>query len=140
MILTAKLRNNSTPWSANLRPRVSDVVSNGGVYYANVAGYNGTITDTAIWFPIGAQTPGSSVPEFDYVAGDITGTDPFWALNLSADGLPAFPTIFAVYQDLPGTGAWLPISPVQYDPVAQVLSGMSSPTDFPSQKIKIFAS
>ena len=40
MKITSKLKNNSSPWSVNLRPKVNDVVSVEGNYFQNTTGRN----------------------------------------------------------------------------------------------------
>ena len=40
MKITTKIKNNSTTWNANLRPRVGDVVDLQGNFFQNVSGIN----------------------------------------------------------------------------------------------------
>lgn len=138
MQLTAKLKNKSVPWAAILKPRVLDVVDSDGNYYVNITGYNGTVTDTNIWFPIG----GSAGRPLVKTASDISGSDPFYTISLASDGLPAFPQLIkniTMFIDLAGDGADVEfISPVQYNATTKTIKGMNSPTDFPNQIIKIF--
>ena len=70
-------------------------------------------------------------------AADVTGADPNFKIDLSAAGLPSFPTSIAVYIDAAGDGNYLLQGPVQYKPSTKILSGMISPVDFPNQLIKI---
>lgn len=71
-------------------------------------------------------------------AGDITGSDPFYSIDLSANSIPAYPKYFNVYIDKAGDGTDIEMQdPVQYSPSAKLLKGMNSPTDYPNQIIKI---
>jgi len=136
MQLTAKLRNKSTQWTDKLKPRVGTVVLNNGSYYFNITGVNSPVSDTANWFKIQS---GISYVEVNKTAANITGTDPNFSISLLSDGLPSYPAAFAVYVDINNTGNYELLSPVIYNPVTKVLSGLSSPNDFPDQKIKIVA-
>lgn len=138
MQLTSKLKNKSTVWAASLRPRVGDVISSGGVYYCNITGYNGAVSNTLIWFPIGATSGGTELP-ITKTSTDITGADPFFSLNLSATSIPALPANMLVYVDLNGDGNPQILAPLQYNAGTKILNGMSDPAGFPSQIIKIFA-
>lgn len=138
MQLTAKLKNKSTTWSALLRPRVGDVVIDTfGDYYENSSGKNAILTDTNTWLKL--TNFASPVPDpIDKDAGDITGSDPVFSIDLSGEGLPEFPASISVYVDLPGDGSWSPGPvPRQYNPVSGIMTGFDNPTDYPDQKIKI---
>lgn len=136
MQVAVKLRNKNTVWSSLLKPRVGDTVTSGSASYANVSGYNGPISDTTVWIPI-SSSGGSSATEIDKTAVDITGSDPFFSIDLSADVVSAFPSSFSVYKDPAGDDNWASVSPVDYDPVNKILRGMDNPADFPDEKIKI---
>lgn len=135
MQLTAKLKNKSTSWSALLKARVLDVVTNAGTYYQNVSGINGNLTDTTHWFPI-FSTPAIAT-EYDRLATDITGTDPDFVINLSSSGMPAFPASIRVYVDLNNTNDYQPLEPVNYVPGTGILHGMNDPAAYPNQRIRI---
>lgn len=135
MQLTAKLKSKSTVWAASLKPRVLDVVLYSGAYYVNVTGINGAITDSTHWFPLGGGSDVSALV-IDKTAADITGSDPNFKIDLSADGMPDFPASLAVYVDLPGDGSWLPVED-NYNPVSKLLQGMADPAEYPDQLIKI---
>lgn len=138
MQIAVKLRNKNTIWSDLLKPRVGDTVISGGVFYANVSGYNSSISDVQVWIPIGNQ--GSSSTEIDKTAADITGSEPFFSIDLSADVVFTFPSSFSVYKDPAGDDSWVSVSPIDYDPVNKILRGMDNPADFPDEKIKILVS
>jgi hypothetical protein len=137
MQLTAKLKNKSTAWSALLKVRVLDVVSNSGNYYQNVSGINGSITDASHWFPI-FSPGGSTALQLNKTSTDITGEDPDFQISLSLDGVPAFPASMNVYISTTGLDAdYAPVSPVNYNPVTKILHGMNDPLAFPDQKVKV---
>lgn len=138
MQLNPKIKNKSLIWSLLLKVRVGTVVNAGGNYYFNTSGINSPVTDTANWFQIFSNVGGGgSTSELNKTAADISGTDPDFGLSLAADGLPAFPSILKVYVDILGDDNYLPLDPVIYNPKTKRLSGLSSPVDFASQKIKI---
>lgn len=135
MQLNPKIKNKSLIWSLNLKVRVGTVVNAGGNYYYNTSGINSVVTDASNWFLIFSK---STVPtELNKVAGNISGSDPNFVIDLSADGMPTFPYVLKVYVDIDGDDNYLPIEPVIYNPVTKLLGGLSSPDDFPDQKIKI---
>lgn len=138
MILTAKLKNKSANWSIALKPRVTDAVYSGGDYYINISGINSDPSNAANWFKISNFAAASGALEIDKSAGDIGGTDPNFTLDLSADSMPAFPASIRGYVDIAGTGAWQSMDTSNYNPITHILSGLNSPTDFPSQLIKLF--
>ena len=135
MQITAKLRNRTVAWSVNARRRVGDTVTYAGDYYSNTSGKNPVPTDINSWVRLTTLT--STALTINKDAGDITGSDPIYSISLSLDGVPAFPAAMRVYVDIEGDGNFLPVDPVDYNPVTKVLNGMSSPTDFPDQLIKI---
>ena len=137
MILTAKLKNKAATWSAFARYRVGDPAFVGSDYFINISGINSVVTNTANWFKI-SNFANSGALEIDKTAGDIGGTNPNYTLNLSGLGLPAFPVSIRGYVDISATGAWQPFDTSNYNPVTGILSGLNSPTDFPSQLIKLF--
>jgi len=56
MKVTSKLKNNSSPWSINLRPKVNDVVSIGGNYFQNTSGKNSDPTSVQTdWTFVGKE-------------------------------------------------------------------------------------
>jgi hypothetical protein len=132
-----KIKNKNLLHSLLLKVRVGTVVNAGGNYYYNTSGINSAVTDANNWFKIFGATSGAITP-VDKVAGDITGTDPDFSIDLSSTAVPDFPVIFKVYVDINGDDNYLPVEPVVYNPVSKLLSGLSSPVDFPDQKIKIF--
>lgn len=136
MILTAKLKNQAATWSLSKKYRVNDVAFDGINYFTNISGANSVLSNTANWFRI--TNNAFSPAEVDKTAGNISASGTDYVINLSADGLPALPVLFVVYIDLNGDGHPLPLSPVNYNPVTKILGGMNSPSDFPSQLIKIF--
>jgi hypothetical protein len=138
MQLTAKIKNKSTAHSLLLKPRVGDVVLSAGVYYQNTSGVNSAVSDTNNWIKIFDTNGGGAVPlVVDKTSADVTGTSPNFVIDLSADGLPAFPASIKVYIDLNNDGNYLPADPVNYNPITKALASMNSPVDFPDQKIKI---
>lgn len=135
-----KLKNKSLPHSLLLKPRVGTVVNVGGIYYYNTAGKNGPITDANLWFKIFSESSGGGGVTLDKTAADVTGTDPDFKIDLSADGLPEFPVSFTVYVDVVGdvdNPNYILLDPASYNPTTKILAGLSSPDDFPNQKIKI---
>jgi len=116
---------------------VGQTVVSAGAYYSNLTGYNDVLTNIAVWFPVGPVSGPVIIP-LALSAGAITGTDPFYSINLSSYGFPSFPKTFMLYIDINGTGDWQWISSPQYDAATQILNGMNSPTGFPSQQIKIY--
>lgn len=71
-------------------------------------------------------------------AGAIAGSDPNFYIDLSAAGLPAFPASLSVYVSNTGFSSdYVPISPVNYNPITGILSGMNSPVDFPDQVVMV---
>jgi hypothetical protein len=139
MQIAPRVKNKNTIWSATLKPRVTDTVISGGLYYVNIAGYNSDLTDTNAWLPAGS-TGQSSALEINKTSADITGSDPFFSIDLSAEAIAAFPSGLAVYKDVNGDDNWINVSPVDYDPVGKILRGMDNPADFPDEKIKILVS
>lgn len=136
MQLTAKVKNKSTVWSLLLKPRALDTVSYLGDYYINISGINSVPTVTGNWFKLTNNAISPRDP-INKVADDITGTDPNYVINLSADGMPDFPILVSVYVDIDGSGDFEPLPPNNYNPITKILSGMSSPVDFPDQVVKI---
>lgn len=138
MQLTAKLKNKATVWSALLKVRVLDMVVSSGVYYQNISGINGTLTDPAHWYQWPTSGGGSDPLEINKNAGSISGTDPDFQVDLSADGLPSFPASIRVYISLTGLDAdYTTVDAPDYNPVTGILHGMNDPAAFPAQKIKI---
>ena len=129
-------------WAANQRPRLGDVVYDGSNYYSNVAGYNDVLTNTNVWFQISSTGGGATpIPAITLTAANISGSDPFWIADLSAQStIPALPRTFDVWVDQGGTGDFQKLEPVSYDASTKILSNMPSKTDFSSLVIKIFVS
>ncbi len=136
MQLTAKLKNKATPWTALLKVRALDMVVNAGVYYQNISGINGSLTDPTHWYPW-PQSDGSSTVRLNKNASNIAGTDPDFHIDLSSDGLPAFPGVVSVYVSLTGLSTDYKPAAANYDPVGLLLHGMSDPAAFPAQLVKI---
>lgn len=139
MQLNPKIKNQSLIWSLLLKVRVGTVVNAGGNYYYNTSGKNSAVTDATNWFQIFSNSSGGFTPtEINKTAADISGTDPDFGLSIAENGVPEFPTILKLYVDIDGDDNFKPIDPVVFDPATKVISGLSSPTDFPEQKLKIF--
>ncbi len=136
MQLSPKIKNNSLIWSPLLKVRVGTVVNAGGNYYFNTSGKNSAITDENNWFQI-FSVAGSTPMPLDKTAADVEGDDPDFYLDLSTDGLPAFPLVLKLYIDIAGDDNFILLEPTVYNPVTKILSGLSSPIDFPNQKLKI---
>lgn len=136
MMLTAKIKNQAVTWSLLKRFRINDSVFDGINYYTNISGMNSVLTNAANWFKLtnNALNPG----EIDKASTDIHAAGTDFVIDLSASIIPALPLLMAVYVDIAGDGHPLPLTPVNYNPVTKILGGMNSPTDFPSQIIKIF--
>ncbi|MFN0254498.1 hypothetical protein [Pedobacter ureilyticus] len=137
MQLSPKIKNKSLIWSLLLKVRVGTVVNAGGNYYFNTSGKNSAVTDTNNWFQI-FSNPGSVTIELNKTAANITGNDPDYGISIANDNAPVFPTILKLYVDILGNGSYQLVDPVIYDPATKMISGLSSPADFPNQKIKIF--
>lgn len=137
MQLSPKIKNKSLIWSLLLKVRVGTVVNAGGNYYFNTSGKNSAVTDTNNWFQI-FSNPGPVTTEVNKTAANITGTDPDYGISIADDDAPPFPTILKLYVDILGNGNYQLVDPVIYDPAMKMISGLSSPADFPNQKIKIF--
>lgn len=119
-----------------LKVRPLDMVQYLGVYYQNISGINGALTDPNHWYPW-PQSDGANTMRLTKSAGNVSGTDPDFHIDLSADGLPSFPGVVSVYVSLTGSPSDYKPVPASYDPVAFVLHGMSDPAAYPSQAIKI---
>ncbi len=135
MQVSAKILNKALNWSAQLKVRVGTVVTGpDGNTYINTSGVNSVVTNTTNWQLIALAT---ATPAINLTASAIAGADPNFYVSLSAYSVPAFPKSISAYVDSAGTGAYVLVSPLQYDPVNKILSGLDSPTDFPSQQIMI---
>lgn len=139
MQISAKLKSKSTVWNAVLRPRVLDTVFYNSSYYANISGNNAIPTNTTHWMKIYS---GSEEPiTINKVAGNIGGSDPVFTLDLSGDGLPAYPKSMIMYVNLNGDDVtWRGPEPFQFNPTTKIMSGLNNPVDYPDQKIKILVS
>lgn len=132
----AKLKNKSTSWSAQLRPRVMDVVLFNGSYYQNTSGMNASPTDTNHWFPLPTTL---TLVDIFKSATDVEGEDPDFTIDLSSDGMPDFPVSMKVYVKIDNSSPFAEVSPVIYDQDAKVLHSMNNPADFPEMMIRIKA-
>ncbi|WP_158993430.1 hypothetical protein [Mucilaginibacter sp. L196] len=138
MQVSAKILNKSLNWSALLKVRVGTVVTGpDGNTYINTSGVNSVVTITTNWQFIAGV---AGLPPINLTASAILGADPNFYVSLSAYSVPAFPKSISAYVDSAGTGAYVLVSPLQYDPVNMILSGLDSPTDFPNQQIMIVVS
>lgn len=134
MQLSPKLKNKSVPHSMALKPRVGNVVSNNGSYYQNTSGINSELSNINNWFCIFKAV----VPlEINKLATDVEGVNPDFYIDISSLDIPEFPSFVSVYLDINGDAEYKLISPINYNPVTKRLHGLSSPADFPNQKIKI---
>lgn len=136
MISTSTIKNKATAWSALLKPRILDTVIAGGETYVNISGINSVVSDTTNWYKI---TNNNYVPLIiDKVAGNVSGSDPNFYIDLTTSGLPAYPASIKVYISLTGLDADFTLSePVNYNPVTKILYGMNDPIAYASQKVKI---
>jgi len=132
----AKLKNKSTVWSAQLRPRVLDVVSYSGSNYQNTSGLNATPTDTNHWFALPTTVKIINVLK---LANQVAGSDPDFYIDLSADGMPVFPVSLKAYIKIDNASPFTEVSPVAYDPATKILHGMNDPAALPDMQIRILA-
>lgn len=136
MNITAKIISKSTPYSTLLKPRVGKVVNQDGIYYANTSGVNSELSDGNHWIKIFTPSAGGSVI-IDKTAADIQAAGSDFYIDLSGESIPQFPASLSVYVNINGDGNYQVLNPVSYNPVTKTLAGMNSPSDFPTQTLKI---
>lgn len=74
-------------------------------------------------------------------SSDITGSDPFWNLSLAGTTVPAVPKYLTMYiKNGDSDGQNKMIGPVAYVADTRIITGMPSPTDWPSMVITLFYS
>lgn len=87
-------------------------------------------------FSYGGGVPSSGYVEF--TASDLLGSDPFFFLPLSGSVVPKFPKYLTMYiQNGDGDNQNKMIAPA-YIADTRIIQGMPSPTDWPSQVIKLY--
>ena len=89
MLLTNRPKNKNTVWTTALKPKVLDVVSNGGITYINISGINGDIADTNHWLPTGGASgsgsstiiPGTNKVVKEILTGAVDGSNTVFSLS-----------------------------------------------------------